>query len=74
MDAAKNKIQGRVFVSFYINKEGKEVDIKLERGKHPLLDRAAINQVANMPYWTPGKKKGKLSKIKYTVPINFTLQ
>lgn len=74
MIAQENGIQGRVYVQFVVNDKGVVEDVKLARGVDPNLDKAALNQVKNMPKWAPGKQRGKAVKVSYTVPINFVLQ
>lgn len=70
---AKKGIQGRVICSFTITKEGKIANPKVVRGIDPALDAEAIRVIESMPDWTPGKQKGKLVNVKYTVPINFRI-
>ncbi|MGL4411573.1 MAG: energy transducer TonB [Bacteroidales bacterium] len=72
--AQENAIQGRVIVSFTINRDGKVVDPEVVRGVDPSLDREAIRVINAMPAWKPGKQRGKPVRVKYTVPINFRLQ
>lgn len=72
--AAQSKLQGKVFVSFIVNAEGKVTDAKIAKGIHPLLDSEAIRIVNSMPGWRPGKENGKAVNVSYTVPINFVLQ
>ena len=72
--AQENGIQGRVYVSFVVNAKGNVEQVKIARGVDPNLDKAALNQVMNMPQWKPGKQRGKAVKVSYTVPINFVLQ
>jgi protein TonB len=74
VDAAKNKIQGRVFVTFVIGKDGSVKDARIVRGADPLLDAEALRVVKSSPKWHPGKEKGKVVAVQYTVPINFVLQ
>ncbi|PXY01160.1 hypothetical protein DF185_10945 [Marinifilum breve] len=71
--AQDNGIQGRVFVSFIVNKDGKVSDPKIVRGVDPSLDKEAIRVVNLMPQWEPGTKDGKPVNVLYTVPINFKL-
>lgn len=47
--AKKQGIQGRVYVHFIINKNGKPEDIRIARSVHPLLDNEALRAVAQMP-------------------------
>jgi len=71
--AKENGIQGRVFVGFVIDKEGKVTDVEILRGVDPALDKEAIRVVKSMPSWKPGKQRGKSVKVRYQVPINFKL-
>ncbi|MDO5571899.1 MAG: TonB family protein [Bacteroidales bacterium] len=72
--ALKNGIQGRVMVSFVVNKDGSISDVEVVRGVDPLLDEAAVKAIQGMPKWIPGKQKGQTVRVKYTVPVNFGLQ
>lgn len=74
VDAVKNKIQGKVFVTFVIGKDGSVKDARIIRGADPLLDAEGLRVVKIMPNWQPGKQKGKAVSVQYTVPINFVLQ
>jgi TonB family protein len=71
--AKENGIQGRVFVAFVIDKDGKVIDVEILRGVHKILDKEAIRVVSSMPDWSPGIQKGKAVKVRYQVPINFKL-
>lgn len=71
--ARKKDIQGKVYIQFIVNKQGKVVKAKVVRGAHPLLDQAALDVVNKIPDWTPGKQAGEYVNVYYTIPINFTL-
>lgn len=73
-EAKKKAIQGKVFVSFVVSKEGKVKDIKIARGVDPSLDEAAKKVVEKMPDWIPGYEKGQAVDVSYTIPIAFKLQ
>lgn len=72
--AQENGIQGRVMVSFVVNKDGSIVDPKIIRSVDPSLDKEAIRVVSSMPKWTPGKQRGKTVRVKYSLPVTFRLQ
>lgn len=72
-EAVKKGIQGKVYVTFVVNEQGKVVDSKIARGVAPSLDKEALRVMGELKTWTPGKQKGKLVKVSYTVPINFAL-
>ena len=73
-EAKKNKEQGRVFVAFVVNNEGKVVDVSIESGVSEALNNEAIRVVEAMPNWVPGKMKGKAVNVSYKLPINFALK
>ena len=72
--AEENGIQGRVIVSFVVEKDGSISNVKISKGVDPSLDREAMRVINSMPRWTPGKIKGQPVRVKYTVPVNFRLQ
>lgn len=73
-EASKQKLHGRVYVCFVIDKDGSVVNVRVARSLNPLLDAEAIRVVKAMPKWTPGKHKGQHVKVSYTLPINFSLK
>ncbi len=72
-NAIKRGVEGRVFVSFVIDKEGYVTDVKVAKEFDSDLDAEAVRVVSEMPQWTPGKQKGIAVNVSYTVPINFKL-
>ena len=73
-DAAKKKVEGKVFVTFVVDTDGKITDVSLLRKVFPSLDAEAIRVISGMPNWIPGKQKGQVVRVKYTVPIIFRLK
>ncbi|MGE5426686.1 MAG: energy transducer TonB [Methylococcaceae bacterium] len=72
--AAENGIQGKVYVSFVVGKDGGITQAKILRGVDPALDKEALRVVNSLPAWKPGKQGGKPVRVSYTVPISFVLQ
>ncbi|MFV0266403.1 MAG: TonB family protein [Draconibacterium sp.] len=72
--AQENGIQGKVYVTFVVGKDGYIKDARIARGVDPVLDKEALRVVNTLPQWKPGKQKGKFVDVSYTVPINFALQ
>ena len=66
-------IQGRVVVSFIVEKDGSLTDIKVEKSIDPLFDKEAVRVVKSMPKWEPGMWNGKPARVKYCIPIRFRL-
>ena len=73
-DAVKKKVEGKVFVTFVVDTDGKITDVSLMRKVFPSLDAEAIRVISAMPNWIPGKQKGQVVRVKYTVPIIFRLK
>ena len=72
--AFENGVQGRVLVSFIVERDGSLSNVKVERSVDPSLDKEAVRVVKAMPKWQPGKAKGSTVRVKFTVPITFRMQ
>lgn len=72
--AQDNGIQGKVYVTFVVSKDGSVANAKIARGVDPALDKEALRVVNSLPKWTPGKQREENVNVSYTVPINFALQ
>lgn len=73
-DAKKNGIQGTVFVSFVVEKDGKVSNVSLMKGVDPALDAEALRVVKTMPAWSPGlNDDGKAVNVRFNLPISFKL-
>ena len=72
--AQENGVQGRVIVSFVVERDGSITDVRVVRSVDPSLDREATRVVKSMPRWSPGKQNGSAVRVKYTVPVVFRLQ
>jgi periplasmic protein TonB len=71
--AREQKLQGRVFVRFVINKNGSICDIKVMKGVSAELNKESINVIKKMPNWIPGKNNGEAVRSRATIPISFKL-
>lgn len=67
-------IQGRVYVSFMVDKDGKVKNAKVLRGIGGGCDEEAIRVINAMPKWSPGKQRGQAVKVQYTLPVLFSLR
>ncbi len=74
IEAMKDSIQGKVYVTFIVSKDGSVKGSRIARGVHPLLDEEALRVVEGLPQWVPGRQRGEAVNVSYTVPINFVLQ
>ena len=73
LNAERNGIQGRVIVTFIVEKDGSITGVSVISSVEPSLDEEAVRVVKNMPNWIPGKQKNKPVRVKYTVPITFRM-
>ena len=67
-------IQGRVVTQFVVDKDGSITDVKVVRSLDPMLDKEAVRLVKSMPKWTPGKLNGSPVRVKYILPLSFSLE
>lgn len=72
--AQENGVQGRVVVSFVVERDGSITDVHVVRSVDPSLDKEAQRVISSMPHWIPGKQNGSAVRVKYTVPVSFRLQ
>lgn len=71
--AMKKGIQGRVVVSFIVEKDGRVSNVRLLRSVESSLDKEAVRVVKSMPKWSPGKQNGKPVRVRFNVPVMFKL-
>ena len=65
--------EGRVIVSFVVEKDGSVTDAQVRRGVSDEVDAEALRVVQGMPQWKPGMVEGKPVRVNYNLPINFKL-
>lgn len=67
-------IEGRVFITFTIEKDGSVSNVKILRGIGGGCDEAAKEVVEKMPKWKPGTQRGKPVRVQFNLPIKFELE
>jgi TonB family protein len=72
-EAKKEGIQGKVFISFTVNKKGEVVNTEVVQRVHPTLDEEALRVIESMPAWIPGKKDGNPANVRVSLPVEFNL-
>jgi TonB family protein len=73
-DAREAGTQGRVIVSFIVEKDGSISNAKVAKPTYSSLDEEALRVVSAMPNWMPGKQNGQAVRVKYAVPVSFRLK
>lgn len=67
----EKRIQGRVQVSFIVEKDGSLTDFVITESVDPSLDKEAIRVLQSMPKWNPGKRDGQFVAVKERVYVSF---
>lgn len=72
--AVEDNAQGRVIVSFIVEKDGSISDVKVVRGRHPELDKEAVRVVKKITKkFIPAKQNGNIVRYKFNIPVSFKL-
>ena len=69
----KDSIQGRVIISFVVEKDGSISSAEVIKSVHEQLDAEALRVISAMPKWKPGKQRGKVVRVEYAIPIKYRL-
>ncbi|RZK51004.1 MAG: energy transducer TonB [Pedobacter sp.] len=72
-EAVKNNVQGTVYISFKVEKNGAVSDIKVDRALGSGTDEEAIRVIKLAGIWNPGTVKGNPVITKYNIPVKFAL-
>ncbi len=69
--ALENGIQGRVILSFVIERDGRLTNIKVLQTPDRSLSEEAIRVLNKSPKWAPGKQRNQVVRVSYTLPVEF---
>jgi len=73
-EAYDKKIEGRVNITFVVEKDGSISAVRPTGKYDPLLADEAVRVIMSSPQWKPGMQKNKFVRVQYTVPIIFSLK
>lgn len=71
--AEADGLEGKVFVQFVIDTEGKVTQVEVVKGVRDDLDAEAVRVISEMPDWTAGSKDGKNVNVQLVLPISYKL-
>jgi len=71
--ARRMGIEGKVYVTFVVGKEGEITDVKVLKGIGAGCDEEAIRVLSGAPNWKPGKQRGRPVRVRMQLPIIFKL-
>jgi FKBP-type peptidyl-prolyl cis-trans isomerase FklB len=72
--AVERGAQGKVVVSFVVERDGSISQARVVRAVDQDLDREALRVILAMPRWKPGSMGGKNVRVRYELPITFRLK
>ncbi|HNS12423.1 MAG TPA: TonB family protein [Bacteroidia bacterium] len=67
-------IEGKVYVTFVVDVDGKIINAKVLRGIGGGCDQEALRVISGMPQWKPGFQNGEAVQVQYNIPVNFSLK
>lgn len=74
-EAMEKKMEGQPYARFTVAKDGNITDVEIAKScGFPILDKALVKHVQNMPPWKPGTQNGKAVKVQYIIPVKFYLE
>lgn len=71
--AIENGVEGTVYISFIVERNGGITSVKVIRGIGGGCDEEALRLVHLMPEWKPGKQEGETVRTYMTLPVRFQL-
>lgn len=72
-EAREASIQGTVYITFVVEKDGTIKDVRVLRGIGGGCDEEAVRVISRMPRWLPGKQRGKPVRVQFNMPIKFSM-
>jgi len=72
--ARRMGIEGKVFLSAVIEKDGSVTNVQVLKGIGAGCDEEAVRVVSKLPNWIPAKQRGRPVRSRITVPITFVMQ
>ena len=71
--ARENNIKGMVVLQFVVEMDGSISNVKVVRDVGGGCGEEAMRAVKMMPLWNPGKQRGRLVRVMFTLPVKFLL-
>lgn len=72
-EAHKNDVQGKVLVTFVVERNGSLTDIRVVKSLSAETDAEALRLMKDCPKWNPGTQNGNPVRVQYTLPIPFPI-
>lgn len=72
--AIRSSMSGKVYISFVVNTDGSLTDVQVLKGIGFGCDEEALRVIRTMPRWKPGKQAGRAVRVRFNLPVAFTLE
>jgi periplasmic protein TonB len=72
--AQDNGIQGKVILTFVVERDGSVTNVKVLKGVDKLLDDEAVKAIEASPKWSPGLQRGKPVRVRFNLPLVFSFR
>ncbi len=72
-EAIDKKIRGTVYLTFIVERDGSVSNVTVFKGVDPLLDNEAAKAISESPKWTPGLQGGQPVRVRFSIPMTFSL-
>ena len=70
--AQENGIQGKVILTFVVERDGSVTNVKVVKGVDKILDDEAVKTIEASPKWSPGLQRGRPVRFRYYIPLVFS--
>jgi protein TonB len=71
--AQENGTQGKVYLSFVVEKDGSISDVRVMKGIGFGCDEEAVRVIKKSPKWKAGSQNNQAVRVRYTMPIGYML-
>jgi TonB family protein len=71
--AIQARIQGTVYVTFVVERDGSVSNVTIVRGVAPIIDEEVVMAIESSPMWSPGLQRGQAIRMRFSIPLNFVL-
>ena len=72
--ASTNGIEGTVVLDFIVEKTGKISNVEILKEIGGGCGNEVVRVINGMPDWIPGKQRGREVRVRFKLPVKFTLR
>jgi protein TonB len=70
--AQDNGIQGKVTITFVVERDGSVTNVKVVKGVEKILDDEAVKAITASPKWSPGLQRGRPVRVRFFITLAFS--